>query len=131
MNESVVHTVLIRLAGRNSHAYGRVEIYYNGEWGTVCDDGWDHADATVVCRQLGFHSSGTAYGSAHYGAGTGPIWLSRLSCFGNESNLTDCNQLSVKTKNCTHHDDASVYCYGYRRKLIRIHTYYFINYVYI
>ena len=97
-------------------SYGRVEVYYNGEWGTVCDDGWNTADATVVCRQLGFYSSLTAYGSARYGQGTGPIWLSRLSCFGNESSLINCNQFSVRTKNCTHSDDASVVCYGNRRK---------------
>ena len=93
----------------------------------MCDDGWDTADATVVCRQLGFYSSVYAHRSAAYGPGTGPIWLSRLSCFGNESNLTDCNQLSVKTKNCTHHDDASVHCYGYRRKLTWMHTYVFVK----
>ena len=91
-------------------------MYYNGEWGTVCDDGWDTADANVVCRQLGFHSSVRAYRSAHYGQGTGPIWLSRLSCIGNEPNLINCSQLSVGTKNCTHSDDASVYCSGNRRK---------------
>ena len=89
-----------------------MEIYLNGEWGTVCDDGWDSTDATVVCRQLGFYSSGRAYGSATYGQGTGSIWLSRLSCFGNESSLFECGQLSVATKNCTHSDDAAVYC-GY------------------
>ena len=93
-----------------------MEIYHNGEWGTVCDDGWDTPDATVVCRQLGFYSSVIAYTSARYGQGTGPIWLSRLSCIGNEPNLTDCSQLSVGTKICTHSDDASVYCYGNRRK---------------
>ena len=108
------HAVPIRLAGTGSHYYGRVEVYYNGEWGTVCGDGWDTADATVVCRQLGLYSSGTAYRSARYGQGTGPIWLSRLSCFGNESSLFECGQLNVGTKNCTHSDDASVQC-GYSR----------------
>ena len=113
------YTVPIRLAGGNLKSSGRVEVYHNGEWGTVCDDGWDTADATVVCRQLGFYSSGYAYGSAHYGQGTGPIWLSKLSCIGNEPNLTDCTQTIVGTKNCTHSNDAGVDCGHYysRRKL--------------
>ena len=87
-------------------------MYYNGEWGTVCDDGWDTADATVVCKQLGFHSPARTRISAIYGQGTGPIWLSRVSCFGNESNLFECAQLNISTKNCTHSDDAAVEC-GY------------------
>ena len=96
--------------GGGLHNRGRVEVYHNGEWGTVCDDNWDNADATVVCRQLGFNSSVTAYGSAHYGQGTGPIWLSKLNCIGNESSLTDCNQFKAETKNCTHSNDAAVTC---------------------
>ena len=111
----IVNAVPMRLVG-NAHNYGRVEVFYNGEWGTVCDDGWNTADATVVCRQLGFYSSVTAYGSAHYGQGTGPILLTRLSCFGNESSLFECGQSSVGTKTCGHSNDASVYCSGNRRK---------------
>ena len=115
-----IHIVPIRLVGTGSHNYGRVEVYYNGEWGTVCDDGWDTADATVVCRQLGFYSSAYAYRSAaHYGQGTGPIWLSKLSCFGNESNLFECAQLNISTKNCTHSDDAAVQCYYYVHSIRR------------
>ena len=83
----------------------------------MCDDGWDNTDATVVCRQLGFYSSVRAYGSAQHGRGTGPIWLSRLSCSGIESSLFNCALLSFRTKNCTHFNDASVYCSGSRRKL--------------
>ena len=47
----------IRLAGGKMSHEGRVELCFNGRWGTVCDDGWDQQDAAVVCRQLGFSTA--------------------------------------------------------------------------
>ena len=104
---------VIRLVGGSSYNEGRVEVNYNGEWGTVCDDGWDDTDAGVVCRQLGFGSSGTAIESAGFGQGSGSIWLDSVTCTGNESILASCGHLGVGvTRSCSHYEDAGVRCIG-------------------
>ena len=65
--------IIVRLVGSSLPNKGRVEVNYNGQWGTVCDDGWDDTDAGVVCRQLGFGSSGAAIGSDDFSQGSGSI----------------------------------------------------------
>ena len=48
----------IRLRNGYIAGEGRVEVCINNAWGTVCDDGWDNADASVVCRELGYYPVG-------------------------------------------------------------------------
>ena len=101
----------VRLVGGSSYNEGRVEVYYNNQWGTVCDDGWDDIDASVVCRQLGFGSSGKAIGSAGFGQGSGSIWLSSVTCAGSEPILASCGHPGVSiTSSCYHFEDAGVRC---------------------
>ena len=105
--------ISLRLVGGSSYNEGRVEVYYNGEWGTVCDDGWDDTDAGVVCRQLGFGSSGTSYSDAYFGQGSGSIWLDNIDCTGNELTLVSCGHLGVNvTRSCSHNEDAGIRCHG-------------------
>ena len=124
----------------------------NNQWGTVCDDSWGSADATVVCRQLNFSAEGqqnkhgvlvlygnsqayvlfnqyilmyqinllitdltigaVAFGNAHFGSGTGPIYFDNLDCNGSESSLTECSQSSYISCYYGHAEDAGVRCQG-------------------
>ena len=89
-----------------------MEVNYGGEWGTVCDGGWDDTDAGVVCRQLGFESYGSPYGGASFGQGSGPILLDNVTCTGRELTLARCRHLGIGiTRSCTHSQDAGVRCY--------------------
>ena len=103
----------IKLIGGSSYNEGRVEVNYNGEWGTVCDDGWDDTDAGVVCRQLGFGLSGLAMYSSSFGEGSGPTWLDNVLCTGDEPILAKCGHLGISIlRSCDHSSDAAVRCLG-------------------
>ena len=87
-----------------------MEVFNNGNWGTVCDDDWDMNDARVVCRQLGFPDAVSALGSAHFGAGSGRIWLDNVRCLGSESSIVNCQRSGWGAHNCNHNKDASLIC---------------------
>lgn len=102
-------TEIVRLAGGLTLNSGRVELYNNGSWGTVCDDNWGYEEASVICRQLGFLSAESVYFSAYFGQGWGPI-LQYLDCNGNESQWMDCFYRDWGLSYCSHEEDAGVTC---------------------
>ena len=103
--------VNLRLQGSSSASgTGRVEIFYNGQWGTICDNSWSRADAEVACRELGYHYAVKANQGYEVPDGTGPIWLDDVGCNGNEESLASCFHRGVGIHNCHHTDDAGVEC---------------------
>jgi len=110
----VTSSPTIRLVGGASNLEGRVEVYHNDQWGTICSDNWDVNAATVVCRQLGFYGDASAVTFAEFGTGSvsQPIWLDHVVCTGDENYITDCTHDGWGANSCHHWQDAGVTCSG-------------------
>ncbi|KAL7882624.1 hypothetical protein SRHO_G00002820, partial [Serrasalmus rhombeus] len=104
----------VRLVDGGSRCAGRVEVLHRGQWGTVCGHGWDMRDAAVVCRQLRCGEAVDALSDAHFGPGSGPIWMDGVDCRGSESTLKHCGSPRWGKNNCEHSLDAGIICSGVR-----------------
>ncbi|KAM7451829.1 hypothetical protein ABFA07_000829 [Porites harrisoni] len=90
---------------------GRIEVYHNGQWGTICDKSWSEQASKVACRELGFKTALYPSKRAFFGEGSGPIFLSNVKCTGDEHSLLECeNDGFGVTGDCTHKNDAGVRC---------------------
>ena len=87
----------------------RVEVLYDGVWGTVCDDSFGQSEAQVVCRAQGFPVEGASYVQS-FGGGSGQIWMDDVECSGSESWLTECGNRGFGSHNCGHSEDVGVCC---------------------
>ncbi|CAM4564149.1 unnamed protein product [Leuciscus chuanchicus] len=102
--------VPLRLSGGLGRCSGRLEVYHNAVWGSVCADLWDISDAQVVCRQLGCGAALRADGNSVFGAGEGVVWLNRVECRGNEIHLWDCPRSLKNHTDCSHKEHAGLTC---------------------
>ena len=103
--------------GAGNPCEGHLEIYYDGQWGTICDDYWDKENADVACRALGFAGGSIEDGfSRKYrnlfpaGDDDQPIWLDDVKCTGGEAGLLGCSIRPVGRHNCRHAEDVGLRC---------------------
>ncbi|XP_032437781.1 T-cell differentiation antigen CD6-like isoform X4 [Xiphophorus hellerii] len=100
----------VRLKGAKDQCAGRVEVWKDRMWGTVCDDRFDLREANVVCAQLGCGTALKVTGqNGLFPPGSGPIHLDELNCTGNEQNLWFCPGVQ-ENSDCGHKEDAGVVC---------------------
>ncbi|XP_031464907.1 deleted in malignant brain tumors 1 protein-like isoform X3 [Phasianus colchicus] len=119
-DSNTTEEIQIRLVNGPNRCAGRVEVFHNGQWGTVCDDSWNLRSAKVVCRQLGCGTAASAPGKAHFGGGSDPIWLDDVECSGTEASLSQCRLNNWGNHNCNHEEDAAVVCSGTNPLQVRL-----------
>ena len=111
LNFIITIATLLRLQGPLSkNGTGRLEVFYNGTWGTICDDGWNGKAAKVACRQLGYNYSVRLLTGSDVPDGSGQIWLDDVKCEGVEANLEDCTHNGWGKEDCSHSEDVGVQC---------------------
>lgn len=89
---------------------GKVQIFYDQKWGTICDESWDITDANVVCRQLGFSGADHSVSSSYESLQAGHVWINKVNCSGRESLLYNCKHSGWRTSDCSHNRMAGVSC---------------------
>ncbi|XP_060558822.1 neurotrypsin-like, partial [Ruditapes philippinarum] len=101
----------VRLVNGSNQYEGRLEVWHDRSWGTVCDDEFDVLSTTVVCRMLNYqHTNPLLFGSLYYGSGTLPIHLNDVSCTGSEIRLSQCPHNVLGAHNCSHKEVVGMSC---------------------
>ena len=96
-----------------SSSSGRLEVYLDGVWGTVCHEYWGVTDALVACRQLGFSAVESGSPPTVDTVATGPVHLYFVACEGSEAHLGDCVDTShgdLIESQCGHERDVTLAC---------------------
>lgn len=101
----------IRLHGGVNPKKGRVEVFHDGKWGSVCADGWGIEEAMTVCRQLNLGYAGQAVTKDRFGGKHLKVVMSGVNCRVDEFSLYNCQHDQWTNATCSSQDKlAGVVC---------------------
>ena len=101
----------VRLRGRQGRRdEGRLEIFYDGQWGTICNNGWDMNNTRVACHQLGYRYGVRVLQSWQVEQGPFRIWLDDLACTGSEDSLAMCPHKGWGSHTCHFFQNVGIEC---------------------
>ncbi|MBN3314620.1 C163A protein, partial [Atractosteus spatula] len=100
----------LRLVSAEYNCAGRLEVLYNGTWGSVCSNGMDSFTVDLICKQLQCGDSGTLQDGQQYESGSGPKWLDNMKCLGQESVLWQCSSSPWGQNECQDSEEAEIQC---------------------
>ena len=95
----------VRLNGGRDPKEGRLEVFYNGVWKSVCHvfrhgQYFNNELASVVCNMLGSGYFGRAINN-NFGVGVAPtVEFFPNQCIGTEHSITDCSQVITTSRYC-------------------------------
>ena len=120
---SIYHTLLLvtsycfslsleaaRLVGGHDNS-GRLEVYHEGEWGSVCSHKFHYLEANVACRMMGYSSAVQVFTNVqgdYDDTVNNKIVLSQLKCDGTENHLSDCDYDHIE--NCASGKSVHLKC---------------------
>ena len=92
---------------------GVVQVCMNNAWGSVCNNRFGTNDAVVVCKQLGFPTTGAVAfrDTSMFGSTSGPVFLDQLDCQGTETSVIECSNI-IGLSECDSTEIAGVQCIG-------------------
>ncbi|PFX29780.1 Lysyl oxidase-like 2 [Stylophora pistillata] len=91
----------VRIRGGANHLEGRVEVFHDGKWGTVCADGWGIEEAMIVCRQLNLGFASDAITNQTFSQTDLEVIMSGVQCHVNDISIYNCEHDEWTNTTCS------------------------------
>uniref|UniRef100_A0A8C8ALF9 SRCR domain-containing protein n=1 Tax=Otus sunia TaxID=257818 RepID=A0A8C8ALF9_9STRI len=92
---------------------GRLQVFYNGTWGSVCSNSMTPKTVSLACKFLGCGDRGILETRLPYGKISGPAWLDRVECGERNNFFWQCPSTPWNPQSCDDlQDETHITCNG-------------------